>query len=325
MTVAPGRRACHGRRAAATSDGGWGLRVRRLLAVLLLGLSGVGQAAEPVVVSSKLSSESAMIGHMIRLLLEANGIRTVDRMALGATPVVRQAILAGEIDLYVEYTSNAGFFFNVPADPAWKDLRRGYELAARLDYAANRIVWLTPANASNSWAIAVRDDVARRQRLKTMSDFGRWVAAGGRVVLACSSEFVNSSTLKSLERTYAFQLKPEQMIVLAGGDTSATIKAAADQTNDTNAAMVYGTDGGIAASELTLLEDDKHDQPTYAPTPIVREAVLKAYPRIAAIVKPLMEGFTQESLQELNGRVQINGEPTAEVASDYLRTKGLLK
>ena len=292
-----------------------------LVAALTLG----GGAGAAVVVSSKLSSESAMIGHMIRLLLAANGIPTVDRMVLGGTPVVRKALLAGEIDLYVEYTSNAGFFFNVAGDPAWRDLRKGYELGARLDYAANHIVWLTPANANNAWAIAVRDDLARAQALRTMSDFARYVAQGGRVVLACSSEFVNSSTLRSLEKTYGFVLRPEQLIVLAGGDTSATIKAAAEETNGTNAAMVYGTDGGIAASELTLLADDRHDQPTFAPVPIVREATLKAYPRIAAIVKPLMESFTQDSLQELNGRVQINGEPTVAVAEDYLRSKGFLR
>ena len=81
---------------------------------------------------------------------------TVDRTRIGATPVVRKALLTGEIDLYVEYTGNAGFFFNDTQDPAWKDLRQGYELGARLDYAANHIVWLTPANASNAWALAVR-------------------------------------------------------------------------------------------------------------------------------------------------------------------------
>jgi osmoprotectant transport system substrate-binding protein len=295
-----------------------------VVAALALPLAAASPAA-PVVVSSKLSSESAMIGHMIRLLLNANGIKTVDRMTLGGTPVVRKAIIAGEIDMYVEYTGGAGFFFNVASDPAWKDLKQGYELGARLDYEANKIVWLTPANASNSWAIAVRNDVAKANRLRNMSDFARWVSKGGTVVLACSAEFVNSSTLRSLEKTYSFVLRPEQMIVLAGGDTSATIKAAAEQTNDTNAAMVYGTDGGIAASELRLMEDDRHDQPAYAPVPVIREVVLKANPRIAQIVKPLMESFDMASLQELNGRVQVNGEPTAVVAEDYLRSKGFLK
>ncbi len=287
-------------------------------------LSGPLPAAA-VVVSSKLSSESAMIGDMIRLLLHAHGIETTDRTKIGATPVVRKALLSGEVDLYVEYTGNAGFFFNVAADSAWKDLRKGYELGARLDYAANHIVWLTPAPASNAWALAVRRDLAQAHGLRTLSDFGRYVAGGGEVVLACSAEFANAGTLRSLERTYGFMLRPGQMIVLAGGETSATIRAAAARTNGTNTAMVYGTDGGIVAADLRVLEDDRHDQPVYAPVPIVREAVLSAHPQIAAIVKPLMESFTQESLQRLNARVQVDGESEAEVAADYLRTTGLLR
>jgi osmoprotectant transport system substrate-binding protein len=278
-----------------------------------------------VVVSSKLSSESAMLGQMIRLLLNADGIQTVDRTRIGATPVVRKALLAGEIDLYVEYTGNAGLFFNDAADPAWKDLTSGYQLGARLDYAANRIVWLTPARASNAWALAVRQDVAHANQLRTMSDFGRWVAAGGQVVLACSAEFANAGTLRSLEKTYGFTLRSEQLIVLAGGETAATIGAAAAATNGVNTAMVYGTDGGIAAANLVVLEDDRHDQPVYAPVPVVREAVLRAYPQIAQIVKPLMESLDQPTLQQLNARVQIDGEADEEVAAEYLHSRGLLR
>jgi osmoprotectant transport system substrate-binding protein len=299
--------------------------LKSLCAALALGVALASPLEAAVVVSSKLSSESAMLGEMIRLMLNADGIATVDRTRIGATPVVRKALLAGEIDLYVEYTGNAGLFFNDSADPAWKDLMKGYELGARLDYAANRIVWLTPARASNAWALAVRRDVALAQHLKTMSDFGRWVASGGRVVLACSAEFANAGTLRSLERTYGFTLRSDQLIVLAGGETSATIRAAAAGTNGTNTAMVYGTDGGIAAANLQVLEDDRHDQPVYAPVPVIREAVLKAHPQIAQIVKPLMDSFDRETLQQLNARVQVDGESDEAVALDYLRSRGFLK
>ncbi len=294
------------------------------LGVLLLMGAVASPAAQPVVVSSKLSSESAMLGQMIRLLLEDRGIPTVDRMTLGATPVVRRALLAGEIDLYVEYTGNAGFFFNRPNDPAWKDLEHGYALGAKLDLEANRIVWLAPARASNAWALAVRRDVATQHGLVTMSDFARWVRDGGPVKLACSAEFANGGTLRSLEQTYSFHLEPRQKIVLAGGETAATIGAAAARTNGINTAMVYGTDGGIVAADLVLLEDDGKDQPVYAPVPIVREAVLRAHPQIAGIVQPLMQSFTRESLQALNARVQIDGESSEDVAADYLRTQGFI-
>ncbi len=299
--------------------------LKSLCVAAILSLSVLTPALAAVVVSSKLSSESAMIGEMIRLLLNAHGVPTVDRMTLGATPVVRKALLSGEVDLYVEYTGNAGFFFNDPANPAWKDLHQGYALGARLDYAANHIVWLTPADASNAWALAVRRDVAEANHLKTMSDFARWVAGGGKVVLACSAEFANAGTLRSLERTYGFTLRSDQMIVLAGGETSATITAAAARTNGINTAMVYGTDGGIVAANLAVLEDDRHAEPVYAPVPTMREAVLREYPQVAPIVKPLMESFTRDTLQRLNARVQVNGESAESVAEDYLRARGFLR
>ena len=299
--------------------------ILKSLCVAVLALSVSSPLPAAVVVSSKLSSESAMIGEMIRLLLSAHGIQTVDRTKIGATPVVRKALLSGEVDLYVEYTGNAGFFFNVASNPAWKDLQQGYELGSRLDYAANRIVWLTPAKASNAWALAVRRDVALANNLRTMSDFGRWVAGGGKVVLVCSAEFANAGTLRSLEKTYGFTMRSEQLIVLAGGETAATIGAAAARTNGANTAMVYGTDGGIIAANLQILEDDRHDQPVYAPVPIIREAVLEANPQIAPIVKPLMESFSRETLQQLNARVQIDGESERSVAEDYLKAKGFLK
>ncbi|TLY86973.1 MAG: ABC transporter substrate-binding protein, partial [Gammaproteobacteria bacterium] len=158
-----------------------------------------------------------------------------------------------------------------------------------------------------------------------MSDFGRWVAGGGKVVLVCSAEFANAGTLRSLEKTYGFTMRSDQLIVLAGGETAATIGAAAARTNGANTAMVYGTDGGILAANLQVLEDDRHDQPVYAPVPIVREAVLKANPQIASIVKPLMDSFSRETLQQLNARVQIDGESESSVAEDYLKAKGFLK
>ncbi|MGH8318990.1 MAG: glycine betaine ABC transporter substrate-binding protein [Steroidobacteraceae bacterium] len=294
-----------------------------IAAALALIASAPSRAGSPVIVSSKLSSESAMIGEMIRLILSSAGIPTVDRLKIGATPVVRRALLDGEIDLYVEYTGNGGIFFNMRADPAWKDFSKGYQLGKRLDYARNRIVWLTPAPASNAWALAVRRDVADTYHLRTMSDFARWVRGGGQVVLACSAEFANAGTLRSLEDTYGFKLTSDQLIVLAGGETTAMITAAAARTDGTNTAMVYATDGGISAANLVVLEDDKHDQPIYAPVPLIRAAVLREYPQIAALVKPLMESLDRKTLQRLNERVQVDGESIESVARAYLAQKRL--
>ncbi|PVE22670.1 ABC transporter substrate-binding protein [Microvirga sp. KLBC 81] len=296
------------------------------VAALGLGLVALSPAKADVVVSSKIDTEGSVLGNMILLSLEANGIKTQDRIQLGATPVVRKAITAGEIDIYPEYTGNAGFFFNKADDPLWKDAAKGFETAKKLDYEANKIVWLDPAPANNTWAIALRRNVTEGNKLKTLSDFGRWVSGGGQVKLAASAEFVNSeAALPSFQKTYGFTMKPEQLIVLSGGDTAATIKAAAEQTNGANAAMVYGTDGGIAPSGLVVLEDDKGVQPVYAPAPIIREVVLKENPKIADILKPIFASLDLTTLQKLNARVQVGGEAAKAVAADYLKSKGFIK
>ena len=112
----------------------------------------------------------------------------------------------------------------------------------------------------------MRKDVAEANKLATHVRLRQMGRRRRRGELAASAEFVNSAAaLPAFQAAYGFTLKPEQLIVLSGGDTAATIKAAADQTNGANAAMVYGTDGGIAPSGLVVLEDDKNVQPVYAP------------------------------------------------------------
>lgn len=294
-------------------------------AIIALGLATSAASAQ-VVVSSKIDTEGGVLGNIIKAVLDANNIATTDRIQLGATPVVRKAITAGEIDIYPEYTGNAGFFFEKADDPLWKDAAKGFETAKQLDYDANKIVWLSPSPANNTWAIALRKDVAETNKLATLSDFGKYVAGGGTVVLAASSEFVNSAAaLPAFQTTYGFTLKPEQLITLSGGDTAATIGAAANQTNGANAAMVYGTDGGIAPSGLVVLSDDKGVQPVYQPAPIIREAVLKEHPEIETLLKPVFEKLDLVTLQELNGRVQVGGEPAKAVAEDFLKKNGFLK
>lgn len=283
-------------------------------------------AQAQVVVGSKIDTEGSVLGNIIMTVLSKNNIQTTDRIQLGATPVVRKAITAGEIDIYPEYTGNAAFFFEKAEDPLWKDAAKAYEEAKTLDFNANKIVWLTPSPANNTWGIAIRKDVAEKNNLKTLSEFGKYIADGGQVVLAASSEFVNSAAaLPAFQKTYGFTLKADQLITLAGGDTSATISAAANQTNNANAAMVYGTDGGIAPSGLVVLEDDKNVQPVYQPAPIVREEVLKKHPEIETLLKPVFEKLDLVTLQDLNGRVQVGGEQAKAVALDFLTKNGLVK
>ena len=212
--------------------------------VVALFSASAAAAEGKVVVASKIDTEGALLGNMIVALLEAHGLTVENKLQLGPTNIVRAAILAGQIDIYPEYTGNGALFFHLEQDPVWKDWAKGAAKVAALDRETNRLTWLAAAPANNTWTIALRQDLAERHNLKTMGDFAKYLAAGGAIKLAASAEFVASpAALPAFEATYGFHLKDAQLLTLSGGNTSATLRAAAEGTSGVNAAMAYGTDG----------------------------------------------------------------------------------
>ncbi|MEW7314183.1 ABC transporter substrate-binding protein [Buttiauxella gaviniae] len=289
-------------------------------------LAAGAQAAEPVKVGSKIDTEGSLLGNIILQVLDSHGVKTVNKVQLGTTPVVRGAITAGELDIYPEYTGNGAFFFKDENDPAWKNAQQGYEKVKKLDAEKNHLVWLTPAPANNTWTIAVRKDLAEKNKLTSLDDLSAYLKKGGEFKLAASAEFIErSDALPAFEKAYGFKLEQPQLLSLAGGDTAVTIKAAAQQTSGVNAAMAYGTDGPVAALGLQTLTDPKGVQPIYAPTPVVRESVLKAYPEIGDWLKPVFASLDAKTLQQLNASIAVEGLDAKKVAADYLKQKGFVK
>jgi osmoprotectant transport system substrate-binding protein len=301
----------------------WGKRSQALLALVFF----VGAAqAQAVRVGSKIDTEGALLGNLVVQVLEAGGVKTENRLQLGNTKIVRSALVAGEIDLYPEYTGNGAFFHADEKNPAWKQLDAGYQRIKQLDQEKNKLVWLPPAPANNTWAIAIRKDVAVTQKLKSLADFGKWVSGGGKVKLAASAEFAERpDALPAFQTAYGFKLTQDQLLLLAGGDTAATIKAAAEQTSGVNAAMAYGTDGPLAALGLVVLEDTKGVQPVYAPAAVVRADVLAKQPKIASLLAPLFKTLDTATLQRLNAQIALEGQDAKKVAANHLKATGLIK
>ena len=286
----------------------------------------LAQQTPPVRVGSKIDTEGKLLGNMMVLVLEANGIKTVNKASLGNTQVLRAAITAGEIDIYPEYTGNGAFIFAEEKSPVWKNLQTGYERVRTLDYAKNKIIWLSPAPANNTWTIALRKDVATANKVATLDDLSKWLAKGGVFKLAASAEFVERpDALPAFQAAYHFKLKPDQLLTLAGGDTSVTVRAAYEKTSGVNAAMAYGTDGAVVALGLVILEDTLGVQAVYAPAPIVREDALKKNPNIADALAPVFKLLDRPTLQMLNAKIQLEGLDAKKVAGDFLKSKGLLK
>lgn len=293
---------------------------RRLFLAASLAATAAGKlkAAAPVVVTSKLDLEGALLGELMLLALGRAGIPTQNRLQLGPTMIVRAALLSGAVDLSVEYTGNAAFFFNLDGDPVWKDAQKGFAKAAELDYAQNRIVWLDPAPADNSWVIAVPASLAQLRGLVSLEDFARYARAGGRIKLAASAEFVESDAgLPAFETAYGFKLDATQLLVLSGGATAATMKAAADGISGVNAGMAYATDGGLAALDLVALQDTRHAEPVYSPAPIIRAAVLETYPQIRDVLRPVFAGLDLATLRRLNEKVAVEAQDPKAVARAY--------
>lgn len=280
-----------------------------------------------IVVASKIDTEGSLLGAMIVQVLENDGFAVDDRTQFGTTDVIRKAISSGEIDIYPEYTGNGAFFYpEAKSADIWKNPQQAYDAVKQLDKENIDVVWLERAQANNTWAIAVRNDLATRAGLRTLSDLGAYISSGGEFKIAASEEFITRpDVLPAFESTYGFKLNEAQVLSFSGGNTALTEKAAADQTDGVNAAMAYGTDGQLAAFNLVVLTDDRGVQPVYEPAAIIRNAVLQEYPEIESLLAPIFRSLDIETLQALNSSIAVDGNDTAEVAKQHLDDNGLLQ
>jgi osmoprotectant transport system substrate-binding protein len=297
-----------------------------ILLLCLLGFGTIfGLAQTSVTIGSKIDTEGALLCAMTKLLLEQDGFTVNDRCSTGATNVVREALLQGEIDMYPEYTGNVIYLFEGVDPTIANDAAAAFAKANELD-AANGIVWLQPAPANNTWAIAVPQTLAEAEGLVTMADLATYINDGKEFKLAASQEFVDrDDALKAFENVYGFDVTDEQLVILPGGNTTQTITAAAQGTSGVNAAMAYGTDGAIADLGLVALTDPEGAVAVYQPSITIRKEVLDANPNIQTIMEPVFAGLDEATLSRLNGEIAISGAPAEDVARTYLTEAGFLQ
>jgi osmoprotectant transport system substrate-binding protein len=274
-------------------------------------------------VASKSDTEGTLTGAMIAEILARLGLPVERRLGLGPTLIVRTSLLSGEVTIYPEYTGNGAFFTATETDPVWKSPQSAYEAIRRRD-AERGLVWLERAPANNTWLIAVNGDLARRERLATMSDFAGAVRRG-LIRLAASTEFVESpAALPSFEAAYGFSLALDDIISLPGGDTAVTARAAAQGISGVNAGMVYGTDGALSALDLTVMSDPLNAQIVYEVAPVIRADALARHPEIGPALARVFATLDAPTLRRLNARITVEGEVAEAVAARYLSENGLL-
>ena len=258
-------------------------------------------AGEPIVVASKNFTESYLLGEIIAQRLEQAGMEVDRRFGLGGTLICFEALLAGEIDVYVEYSGTL-------EQTILKLGQRTSILGLNERLLSRGLSLLSPLGFNNTYAIAVRKEVAEEFSLERISQLTDYRDL--RVVV--SHEFLEREDgWPGMRRVYGFDWIPE------GIEHGLAYQAMADGSIDITDA--YSTDGELQRYDLTVLADDKAFFPTYLAIPLIRDDLS---PRAQAAIEDLGGTLDDSSMASLNASVVFEGEDFASAARNHLRSIG---
>jgi glycine betaine/choline ABC-type transport system substrate-binding protein len=288
-------------------------RMVATLAVVGLALSllhvGCARQREAIVIGSKNFSEQVLLAELVAQHLEARmGVPIERKVNLGGTLICHQALRAGKIDLYVEYTGTAltAILDQKPSGDPAEVYRRVKEIyAQQFD-----LEWTEPLGFNNTFAIVVRGEDARRLGLKTISDAAahapEWRAGFGYEFMERPDGFAG------LARTYGLQFgQPPRTMELG-----LLYRALKEKQVD----FVAGnsTDGVIAALDLVVLEDDRKSFPPYEAAPVVRRATLARHPNLRGALAELGGKIDEVEMRRMNAAVDGEKRDPRQVAREFL-------
>ena len=285
-----------------------------IIVILVVGWYAGCRQERPITVGSKNFTEQVILGEIVAQHLEHRlGLRVARKLNLGGTLLAHQALVKGDIDLYPEYTGTA--LAAVLKLPLVRDPAAALN-SVREEYAKRfAIQWLEPLGFNNTFAMVVRGEDARQQRVATLSDAA---AHRGGWTLGMGYEFQQREDgLGGLLKTYQLPVKgsPKTM------DLGLLYQALEQRQVD----MVAGnaTDGRLSVADLLVLRDDKHYFPPYDCVLAVRSELLISQPPMERALGELAGRFSDAAMRRLNYQIDGEHRPVAEVAKEFLRNQGL--
>jgi osmoprotectant transport system substrate-binding protein len=284
-----------------------------LLAALLLITASCHPAHNRIVIGSKNFTEQAILGELLAQYLEHRGFPVERRFYLAGTYVCHQAMLAGRVDLYVEYTGTA--LTAILKEPPASDHTRVYDEVRQAYEKRFHLVVAEPLGFDNSFALVIRGDDAHRLGVRTISEAAKyapqWRAGFGYEFMERQDGFAG------LARTYGLRFAQPPRIM----DLGLLYRALESRQVD----MIAGsaTDGLIAALGLVVLEDDKHYFPPYQAVPVVRREALERYSGLGAALSGLAGRISESDMRRMNYQVDAQHREIAQVVAEFLREKGL--
>ncbi|HEV7705163.1 MAG TPA: glycine betaine ABC transporter substrate-binding protein [Gemmatimonadaceae bacterium] len=272
--------------------------------------------AAPVIVASKPFGESYLLAEMFAQVLEAHGISVVRKPGLGQTEIAIEALRAGAIDVYPEYTGTGllAVLHDSLTDSLASDPRRVFAHVARGFASRFGMRWLPPLGFQNSYAIAVRRNTAAQYHLRTMSDLAR---ESGHLTAGFTADFIGRPDgLAGLARAYG--VRPRAVRPLAPA-----VKYQALATGAVDVIDGYSTDGLLAKYDLVTLVDDKHFFPPYEAAALAGARLAHDRPDAISALASLSGMLDENRMRVLNRRIEVDGEDVKRVAADALRDIGL--
>ncbi|MCW8276546.1 glycine betaine ABC transporter substrate-binding protein [Pseudomonas sp. PCH199] len=286
-----------------------------LLGCVLL-FAGFAQAAEkPLIrIGARVFTEQTLLAEITSQYLRAKGYDAQVTGGLGSN-LARSAHESGQLDMLWEYTGVSLVAYNHVTEKL--DSEQSYARVKELD-AKKGLVWLTPSKFSNTYALALPKSVADQYpQINTISELNNVLRDEAKTnhLVALDTEFANRSDgLGGMVQLYDMNLTRNNIRQMDAGLVYSALR-----NGQVFAGLVYTTDGRLNAFKLKLLEDDKHYFPDYTAAPVVRQAFLDAHPKLAEELKPLAELFDDDTMRQLNARVDVDHESPSAVAADFLR------
>lgn len=272
-------------------------------------------------VTSKNFSENIILGQMIGLVFKAAGAEVLDRTNLPGSISAREAIIKGDADAMYEYTGTAWITYLGHAKPITDPLKQ-WE-AVRDEDRKNGVTWLPQSTLNNTYALAISKKNNAKYHLRTLSDVAALAKKNPSAVTICvENEFASRDDgLPGMEKAYGMSIPPGNIKKMDAG----IIYTQVSKSNSCLLGEVYTTDGRIKAMNLDVLTDDKHFFPNYNAAPVIHTATFDKYPEIAGLLDPVSRRLTTEVAQELNAKVDVDGQDPHIVAKDWLIQEGFIK
>lgn len=287
--------------------------MRRLVGLLLLAASLSCSSGQSVVVGSKNFTEQVILGEMLAQLLESRGTPVDRRLNLGGTFICHQALVASDLDLYVEYSGTA--LTAILKEPVSHDPDLVYRRAREVYRSELGIEWSAPLGFNNTFAIVVRPEIAERLGLRTIAD----LRAYGEMRLGSGHEFLER------EDGYSGLVEAYQLSFTAaprGLELGLVYRALMEGEVD----FVAGnsTDGLIEKFGLVVLEDDRRYFPPYAAAIVYRPETVESHPAVLEVIRQLEGSIDEAAMRRLNRLVDDEKQGVAKVVANFLAERGMV-